>query len=45
MGFDGLVITDGMGMRAISDRWGTGEAGVMAVQAGADVLLSGNTPR
>ncbi|WP_418608186.1 glycoside hydrolase family 3 N-terminal domain-containing protein [Georgenia sp. SUBG003] len=24
MGFDGLVITDGMGMRAISDRWGTG---------------------
>ncbi|WP_052436885.1 glycoside hydrolase family 3 N-terminal domain-containing protein [Georgenia sp. SUBG003] len=43
MGFDGLVITDGMGMRAISDRWGTGEAGVMAVQAGADVLLSGNT--
>ncbi|MEE6274505.1 glycoside hydrolase family 3 N-terminal domain-containing protein [Georgenia sp. MJ206] len=43
MGFDGLVITDGMGMQAISDRWGTGEAGVMAVQAGADVLLSGNT--
>src|SRR5699024_6650381 len=43
MGFEGLIITDGMGMRAISNNWGTGEAVVMAVQAGADVLLSGNT--
>jgi beta-N-acetylhexosaminidase len=43
MGFAGLIITDGMGMQAISDRWGTGEAGVMAVQAGADVILAGNT--
>lgn len=43
MGFDGLVITDGMGMRAISERWGTGEAAVMAVRAGADVILAGDT--
>ncbi|SFB52962.1 beta-N-acetylhexosaminidase [Amycolatopsis marina] len=43
MGFDGLVITDGMGMRAISERWGTGDAAVMAIEAGADVILAGDT--
>ncbi len=43
MGFDGLVITDGMGMSAISERWGTGEAAVLAVQAGADIILAGDT--
>ncbi len=43
MGFSGLIITDGMGMRAISDRWGTGEAAVLAIKAGADVILAGNT--
>ncbi|MVA75774.1 glycoside hydrolase family 3 protein [Auraticoccus sp. F435] len=43
MGFQGLIITDGMGMRAIADNWGTGEAGVMAIQAGADVILAGGT--
>ncbi len=43
MGFDGLILTDGMGMRAISEHWGTGQAAVMAVQAGADVILAGDT--
>ncbi|WP_114561529.1 glycoside hydrolase family 3 protein, partial [Desertihabitans aurantiacus] len=43
MGFDGMIITDGMAMRAIADRWGTGEATVLAVEAGADVVLAGRT--
>lgn len=43
MGFDGLILTDGMGMRAISEHWGTGQAAVMAVRAGADVILAGDT--
>ncbi len=39
MGFDGLVFTDAMDMRAISGRLGAGEAAVQAVEAGADVIL------
>jgi len=39
MGFDGLVLTDAMRMRAISDGYGVGEAAVLALQAGADVIL------
>ncbi len=41
MGYDGLIVTDDMGMRAIADRWGSGEAAVMAVEAGADLVLVG----
>ncbi|WP_287409948.1 glycoside hydrolase family 3 protein [Oceanithermus sp.] len=41
MGYDGLIVTDDMGMRAISDRWGAGEAAVRAVLAGADLVLVG----
>jgi beta-N-acetylhexosaminidase len=39
MGFDGLLFTDAMDMRAISGRLGAGEAAVRAVEAGADVIL------
>ncbi len=39
LGFRGLIVTDGMDMRAISDRHGAGEAAVRAVLAGADVIL------
>lgn len=39
MGFDGIVITDGMGMGAIEDNYESGEAAVLAVQAGCDMLL------
>lgn len=39
MTFDGLVLTDDLEMRAITDHYGVGEAAVRAIQAGADILL------
>jgi beta-N-acetylhexosaminidase len=38
-GFDGVVVTDDLEMRAISDHHGIGEASVQAFLAGADLLL------
>lgn len=40
MGFGGLIVTDAMDMDAIDENWGTREATVMAVEAGADVIMS-----
>lgn len=37
--FQGLVVTDALNMAAVTDGRGAGEAAVLAVQAGADVLL------
>ena len=37
--FDGLIITDDMEMKAIDDRYRSGEAAVMAVEAGADIVM------
>jgi beta-N-acetylhexosaminidase len=39
MGFDGVIITDAMNMKAISDHFGPVDAAVRAVQAGADIVL------
>ncbi len=39
--FDGLIVTDSMGMGALSNSIGTVEATVRAAKAGADVLLFG----
>lgn len=39
LGYDGIVITDGLDMGAITDHYSNGEAAIMAVQAGADMLL------
>ena len=39
MGFDGLIFTDAMDMRAIDRRFPRGEATVRAIEAGADVIL------
>ena len=39
--FNGLILTDSMGMGAIDQRWGIEEASILAFQAGADVLLFG----
>ena len=39
LGFQGIIITDAMGMRAISDRYTSGESAVMTLQAGADIVL------
>ncbi|HEY1097565.1 MAG TPA: glycoside hydrolase family 3 protein [Myxococcota bacterium] len=39
LGYDGLVITDGLEMQGIVDRYGAGEAAVRAVVAGADMVM------
>ena len=39
MGFSGVVMTDALAMKAISDHYGDGEVAVRAVQAGVDMLL------
>ena len=44
MGFEGIIVTDAMSMDAIDDNWGAGEAAVMAVLAGADIIMATGTP-
>lgn len=39
LGFQGLVLTDAMDMRGVANGYGVPESSVLAVQAGADVLL------
>ena len=39
LGFDGVVITDSLKMKAVTDRYSSGETAVKAVQAGVDLLL------
>jgi len=39
LGFEGLVVTDALVMEAISGHVGGGEAAVMALEAGADLVL------
>lgn len=39
LGFDGLIVTDALIMGAIADHFGANEAAVLAVEAGADILL------
>ena len=38
MGFEGVIVTDDLAMGAITDTYGTGEAAVLAVLAGNDLL-------
>ena len=40
MGFEGIIVTDDLIMQAITDLYGSGEAAVMAVLAGNDLLCS-----
>lgn len=44
LGFEGLVVTDGMEMSAIADGMGTPEGCVQAIEAGCDLLLVCHTP-
>ncbi|MCM3786325.1 beta-N-acetylhexosaminidase [Neobacillus mesonae] len=44
MGYDGIVITDDLEMGAIQQHYGSGDAALMAIQAGADIVLFGHTP-
>jgi beta-glucosidase len=39
LGFDGLIVTDALVMGAITQRYGPYEAAVLAIEAGADVVL------
>ncbi|HET7771010.1 MAG TPA: glycoside hydrolase family 3 N-terminal domain-containing protein, partial [Chloroflexota bacterium] len=40
LGFDGLVMTDELKMRAISAYWGVEEAALLTLQAGTDIILA-----
>ena len=42
LNFDGVVITDDLQMKAITDNYGIGDAVRLAVNAGADILIFGN---
>jgi beta-N-acetylhexosaminidase len=37
-GYEGVIITDSMGMKAIDDNYGRGDAAVMSINAGADMV-------
>lgn len=39
LGYDGLVVTDSLAMRAITDQYTSAQAAVLAFEAGADLLL------
>ncbi len=38
LGYQGIIVTDAMEMKAIADNYGVGQAAVLAVKAGADML-------
>lgn len=40
MGFGGILFTDALRMGAITNGWGAGEAAVLSLEAGSDVLLA-----
>ena len=44
LGFDGVIVTDDLVMDAISSVYGTGEAAVLAVLAGNDLLCVSELP-
>ena len=39
LGYDGLVVTDSLAMDAVAERYTSGEAALLAFEAGADLLL------
>lgn len=39
LGFEGIIMTDAMRMKAIQDNYGTGAASVMAIKAGCNLVL------
>lgn len=43
LGFNGVVTTDCMEMKAIADNYGTGESAVLAMLAGVDIVLFSHT--
>lgn len=43
MGFKGVIVADCLEMRSITDNWDAGEAAVMAVEAGVDLVVAAHT--
>jgi beta-N-acetylhexosaminidase len=39
LGYQGVVVSDDLDMKAIADNFGVGDAAVLAIEAGCDVLL------
>lgn len=39
LGYDGVVVSDDLEMKAVADRWGVAESAVRAIEAGCDLLL------
>ncbi len=44
LGYNGVVITDGLYMQGISDRWSLGQAAVLSILAGDDLIEGPYTP-
>ncbi|MFT7645231.1 MAG: beta-N-acetylhexosaminidase [Candidatus Paceibacteria bacterium] len=44
LGYNGLIITDDMSMKAITDTWNIEEASILALQSGADIVLFAAEP-
>jgi len=44
LGFNGIIVTDGLDMGGVTAQYSTGEIAVRALQAGADVLLLSEDP-
>lgn len=44
LGYNGVVITDGLYMRGIADTWSLAQAAVMSIQAGDDIVEGPYTP-
>jgi len=44
LGYDGVVITDALYMKGISQKWSLPQAAVLALNAGNDMLLGANGP-
>ncbi|MEX0686846.1 MAG: glycoside hydrolase family 3 N-terminal domain-containing protein [Balneolales bacterium] len=45
MGFSGIIVTDAMDMHGISANYASGEAAVLAIKAGVDMILLPPNPR
>jgi beta-N-acetylhexosaminidase len=44
LGFDGVIYTDGMEMKAVADTYGLARGSALAIAAGADAICVGGTP-
>lgn len=42
LGFDGIIVTDGLRMGAVADNFGSADACAAAINAGADLLITGS---